>query len=220
MKIKYSLKYGQQGLFIRIWSGKNYSTKNDVIVSKDYPKIFGFLGLDYDKWVEGFDTLEDIFEYVMTSSLFNPEMFQLKHLNKINRERNLKRTPYMSFLEFIKNKAPHPEYNKNQVALAKENVIGMIREGFPEANIDLHLAEINYKHARKELVKTKFNGGILIEKYGLEGKEIGESIKMFKEVINTDYFMGFDDFIINRSIDKIYQTFEVEVLKPLNIGVF
>jgi len=211
MKIKYSLKYGQQGLFIRIWSGKNYSTKNDVIVSKDYPKIFGFLGLDYEKWVEGFDTLEDIFRYVMTSSLFNPEMFQLKELNKINRERNLKRASYMSFLEFIKNKGAHPDYNKNVASLAKKEVINVIRGNFPEANIDLHLAEINYKHARKNLIKQKFNGGILMEKYGLKGKDIGESLKGFKEYIQWVHEFEFDDYdnyIIKTDVDLIHDDFK------------
>lgn len=208
MKIKYTLKYGQKGLFLRVWSGKNYTNKNDIMVSKNYPKIFEFLGLDYDKWVEGFDTLEEIFEYVMTSSLFNPEMFQLKHLNKVNRERNIKRTSYMSFLEFIKNKAPHPDYNKNKVALAKENVIDMIREGFPEANIDVHLAEINYKHAERNLIKSKFNGKILMDKYGLEGKMIGEFIKGFKNYIESDSCIKFDYFILIHDYDHIYNIFD------------
>lgn len=201
------LKYGQEGLWYNHYSDEN--TKDTIIVSKDYPKIFEFLGLDYDKWIEGFDTLEEIFAYVMTSSLFNPEMFQLKELNKINRERNLKRASYMSFLEFIKNKGPHPEYNKNVVALTKENVIGVIRDAFPECNIDLHLAEINYKHARKVLVRTKFNGGIIKEKYSLEGKELGNSIKNFKNYIHSIFYeMDFDDFILTYDSEYIWNLFE------------
>ena len=30
MKIKYNLKYGQKGLFLRVWTGSNYSVKNDI----------------------------------------------------------------------------------------------------------------------------------------------------------------------------------------------
>ena len=215
MKIKYNLKYGQQGLFIRIWSGKNYSTKNDILISKDYPKIFEFLGLDYTRWEEGFDTLEDIFDFAMTSSLFNVEMFQLSKLNKINRERNIKRASYMAFLEYIEGKDNHPEYNANLVSIAKENVIEIIREGFPEANIDLHLAEINYHQARKVLVNAKFNGNIIKEKYGLKGKELGESIKTFKKDIEGMYeyeFRYFDDFnsyILDTDVDRIYEDFEL-----------
>ena len=200
------MKYGQEGLWYNHYSDEN--TKDKIMVSKDYPKIFEFLGLDYDRWIEGFDTLEDIFEYVRTSYLFNPEMFQLHKLNKINRERNLKRASYMAFLEFIKNKAAHPDYSKSMVESRKKDVINVIRGYFPEAKIDLHLAEIAYKHARKNLIKQKFNGGILMKKYGLKGKEIGEAIKYFKASIFDNYGMSFDDFVIMYNQEYILLNFE------------
>jgi len=202
-------KYGQEGLWYNHFSDAN--TKTTIMVSKDYPKIFEFLGLDYSRWEKGFDTLEDIFEYAMTSSLFNVEMFQLNKLNKINRERNIKRASYMSFLEYIEGKPDHPNYNPSVVAECKANVIEMIREGFPEANIDLHLAEIDFKAARKKLINTKFNGKIIKEKYGLEGKELGESIKKFKHDIMWIYereYANFDTFILDNTVDKIYEEFE------------
>jgi len=203
------LKYGQEGLWYNHYSDQN--TKTKIIVSKDYPKIFKFLGLDYNKWVKGFNTLEEIFEYAMTSSLFNPEMFQLSQLNKINRERNLKRASYMAFLEFIKNKGAHPDYNKSIVMIAKENVIDIIREAFPESNIDLHLAEINYKHARKTLVNAKFSGGIIMKKFELEGKELGNAIKGFKDIIINHSYNGiydnFDDYVLETHVEQIYEDF-------------
>jgi len=207
-------KYGQEGLWYNHFSDAN--TKTKIIVSKDYPKIFDFLGLDYSKWKAGFDTLEDIFEYAMTSSLFNPEMFQLSTLNKINRERNFKRKSYMSFLEYIKDKPAHVDYNLNTIALCKANVIEMIKDkdGFPEANIDYHLAEINYRHARKTLIKMKFSGGIIKEKYELQGKELGDAIISFKNSITDKYKYGewggytFDDFIIDFSLEEIFAAFD------------
>lgn len=205
-------KYGQEGLWYNHYSDAN--TKTKIMISKDYPKIFEFLGLSYSRWVEGFDTLEDIFEFTMTSSLFNPEMFQLSQLNKINRERNFKRASYMSFLEYIEDKSAHIEYNKNVVALTKENVIGVIRDGFPEANIDLHLAEINYKHARKVVVNAKFSGGIIKDKYGLNGKDIGEAIKLFKIYFGED----FENYIIETPYDEIYQLFE-EVMLDKGVSI-
>jgi hypothetical protein len=199
-------KYGQEGLFYNHYSDQN--TKNKIIVSKDYPEIFKFLGLDYDKWVEGFDTLEEIFEYAMSSSLFNPEMFQLSELNKVNRERNLKRASYMSFLDYIKDKSAHPDYDKVSVASAKENVIEVISVVFPEANIDLHLAEINYEHAKKVLANVKFNGNIVKEKYGLEKEELGQSIKLFKDYVDVNFRIPFRDFIVKTNQHYILLTFE------------
>jgi hypothetical protein len=210
-------KYGQEGLWYNHFSDAN--TKTTIMVSKDYPKIFEFLGLDYARWEEGFDTLEDIFEYAMTSSLFNVEMFQLSKLNKINRERNLKRASYMSFLEYIEGKSDHEDYNANVVSLAKENIVDIIDEYFPEANVKLHLAQINYEAAKKVLIHTKFNGNIVKEKYGLEGKELGIAMKGFKEYIEThdswgierNFGRNFNNYILETNIITIYTQFE-EVL--------
>jgi len=200
-------KSGQEGLWYNYFSDAN--TKTKIMVSKDYPKIFQFLGLDYQKWLDGFDTLEDIFEYTMTSSLFNPEMFQLSQLNKINRERNLKRASYMAFLDYIEDKPAHPEYNENVVKYAKNNIIEVIRSWFPEANIDIRLAEIEYKAAKKKLVNMKFNGKTVMERYGLQGKELGEAIYTFKDYVCTVYYGNdFDDIIVDSDVEYIYALFE------------
>jgi len=211
------LKYGQEGLWYNHYSDAN--TKTTIMVSKNYPEIFDFLGLDYSRWEEGFDTLEDIFDFAMTSSLFNVDMFALSQLNKINRERNIKRASYMSFLDYIEGKPDHPEYNANAITLTKELVIDVIRKRFPEANIDLHLAEINYKHFRKVLIHAKFNGNIIKEKFGLEGKELGMAIKEFKDyVVNSKQavicgsfgidYESFDEFIVQADYVVIYSIFK------------
>lgn len=89
------LKYGQEGL----WYNHYYkNTKlGRIIISKDYREIFNYLDLDYNRWEKGFDSLEEIFEFVSKSKLFNPPMYQLKSLNKINRERNLKSPWYFDY---------------------------------------------------------------------------------------------------------------------------
>ena len=202
-------KYGQEGLWYNHYSDAN--TKTTIMVSKDYREIFSFLDLDYDKWIEGFDSLEEIFEYVMTSFLFNPKIFQLKELNKINRERNLKRASYMSFLEYIEDKEPNDEYDGEVIYTLKKDVINVIREAFPSVNIDLRLAEIDYETAKKKLVNMKFNGKTIMEKFELEGKELGNAIKAFKDIIiNHSYDGIYDDFnvyILETDVEQIYEDF-------------
>tara|TARA_R110000796_G_scaffold215732_3_gene331756 strand:+ start:462 stop:1472 length:1011 start_codon:yes stop_codon:yes gene_type:complete len=201
------LKYGQEGLWYNHFSDAN--TKDKIIVSKNYRDIFNFLDLDYDKWTEGFDTLEDIFEYIMTSHLFNPKMFQLKELNKINRERNLKRASYMSFLEYIGDKGANPEYDGEVIYALKKDVINVIREAFPEANIDLRLAEIDFNAAKKKLVNIKFNGKFIMDEYGLNGKELGDAITKFKTHVNDNFpEKTFEDFIIKHRQEAIFNLFK------------
>ena len=70
------LKYGQEGLWYNHYlKGQNLGK---VMISKDYREIFNFFDLDYDRWLEGFDELEDTFKFVTTSRYFDTEMFQLR----------------------------------------------------------------------------------------------------------------------------------------------
>ena len=86
--------------------------------------------------------------------------------------------------------------------------INRIIEFFPEANIHLHLAKIEFDLAKKNLISMKFNGKIIREKYGLSGKELGESIKKFKKELEKYDFITFEDFILLNEIDRIYEVFE------------
>jgi len=204
------LKYGQEGLWYNHYTNGNQKTK--IMISKDYPKIFDYMGLDYNKWIEGFDSLEEIFEYVKTSRFFNPEIFQMYHLNKINRERNAKRASYIAFLEYIEGEDCNKDYNKLEVESHKENLIKLIDESFPESNIRLEVKRLEYETAKSDYATCKFNGHLVMEKYGLEGKELGDAIKSFREYHQQgNAFTKTDDyieFIVNESEATIWQSFE------------
>ena len=199
------LKYGQEGLWYNHYTNGN--RKDKIMISKDYPKIFKYLDLDYDRWLEGFDTLEDIFDYVKTSKYYSPEIYQLSQLNKINRERNAKRKSYMSFLEYIK------DDNPNQMAIYhtkthKEYLIDYVYKTFPESNIKLEVKRITYESAKSDYVKAKFNGKMIMDKYGLEGKELGDAIKTFKEYINIEWNSTYTEFLVYHNRATIFDAFE------------
>ena len=71
--------------------------KDHVLASielhQNAPEVFDFLGYDYAKWQQGFQNLEDIFEFVVSSKWFSSEIFLLKNrkkqkiLNKIKKRR-------------------------------------------------------------------------------------------------------------------------------------
>jgi hypothetical protein len=90
---KFGLKFGFSGLVypFRAFSGR--LTQN-IIISKDTEKIFKFLGLDYDKYTEGFNTVEEIFDWIVSSKYFCGENFLMENLNHIDRKRNKKRKTY------------------------------------------------------------------------------------------------------------------------------
>ena len=194
------LKYGQEGLWYNHYV--NEQNVGRIMISKDYNKIFKFLGLDYSRWQQGFDKLEDTFKYVTTSKYFDTDMFQLDNLNRINRERNLKRKSYMSFLEWINDVY---EYRVGERLDGK--LFKVIEEEFPEANFIAEIKRFEYEKAKAEYVKAKFNGGMIMKRYGLTGKDIGDALKKFKREV-TRLGHNFDDYIIYTSQAEIFEFFE------------
>jgi len=202
---KIGLKYGQEGL----WYNHYYNGQNvgKVMISTDYSEIFDFLDLDYTKWIEGFNTLEEIFDYVTTSKYFNPEDYKLENLNKINRERNLKRASYMSFLEYVEEKGANPNYDIGFNEATKENILDVVNGWFPNCEILKQIDILEYNIERKKESKDKFNGGMVITKYGIEGKELGTAMTKFRSHID-DIYHDYDSFILSRKRSAIYRIFE------------
>jgi hypothetical protein len=202
------LKYGQEGLWYNhFFKGQKIAK---IIVSQDYPEIFAFLDLDYDRWVEGFDSLQEIFEYVTESRFFNGPMFQLDQLNRINRERNLKRSSYMSFLEFID--GLDDQYNENYdydvTQNLKGNIIKVAEDVFPESNLQLEIRRVEYEHCRKLYASSIFNGKLVMNKYGLKGKHLGHAMTKFKNHMTSNGKLNYHDEILKHTQQELFDIFE------------
>lgn len=207
----FGFKYGQEGLmYDHYFKGSNIGR---IIVSKNYDKIYEFLGLDYNRWKQGFDTLEEIFEFVSTSKYFNWEYLQLENNNRVNRERDVKRKSYMSFLDYIeehvKDDNHRYEYEKN-----KSVYVDKAAKFFPEAGIELEIRRLEYENCKSLYIKSKFNGGDVMMRYGLKGKELGDAMTGFKTVIGNIFANeSYEDYIINNSVEQIYSDFETYLAK-------
>lgn len=198
---QFGLKYGQEGLWYNLkFKGSNIAR---IPVSKDYPKIYKFLGLDFNKWMAGFDELEDVFKFVAESPYFNWKIFQIETLNHINRERNLKRTSYMTFLKWIDENAKHREYLFKDV----DSYLPDIIKAFPEANLELQIRKAEYEHCRSLYIKSKFNGNVISERFNLTGEALGKAIVNFKKYI-AEAGYNFDQWILENELSEIYSQFE------------
>ena len=204
MKIQYALKYGQEGLFMNLYNKRG--KLGSIMVSKDYPKIFKFLGLSYEKYEQGFNTLEEIFEYIAESPYFNWKRYQFSELNKINRDRNKKRASYTAFLEWIDLHVAD-ENHEHKFAEDKSTYFIMINDAFPEADIVTQVRRLEYLECRKLYVQSKFNGGDVMRMYGLEGKKLGDALSGFKDHITAEY-NSYNDYIIHTDTFDIYKEFE------------
>jgi hypothetical protein len=211
----FGLKYGQEGLWMEhYFKGSNIAR---IPISKNYADIFNFLGLSYERYLQGFDELEDIFQYISSSKFFNWKMFQMGELNKINRDRNVKRKSYMSFLEWMDANVAD-ENHEYQFDKSQEEYNKMIAEAFPYANLELEIRRVEYEYCKKLYAKAKFNGNDIIKRYGINGKEIGTHISSFKNWVKFFFpkYVDYDDYILNNEIAQIYNDFErATYLKPI-----
>ena len=201
---QFGLKYGQEGL----WYNHNFKGSNiaRIPVSKDYPKIYKFLGLDFNKWMQGFDELEDVFNFVAESPYFDWKIFQMDSLNRINRERNLKRTSYMTFLEWIDKNAKHREYTFNDA----DDYRGSIIETFPEADLEYYIREAEYNHCKSLFIKSKFNGKLVSERFNLTGEALGNAIKKFMGEFASEG-IDFNQWILENDRNVIFSRFEKSI---------
>lgn len=205
MNTTFKLKYGQEGLFMTLYN--SHGELGVILISKNYKKIFEFLGLSFERWEEGFDKLEDIFDYIIESPFFNWKMFQFDQLNKINRDRNKKRASYVSFIEYVDKHAADEKHEYNFIKDGK-SYFDKINDFFPEANLILHVRKLEYLETRKLYIQAKFSGGEVMRKYGLQGKGLGDALTGFKTYVYESCYEFFDEFIIQNDIETIYKVFE------------
>jgi hypothetical protein len=202
----FGFKYGQEGLmYDHYFKGSNIGR---VIISKDYDKIYEFLGLDYNRWKEGFDDLEDIFKFISESPYFNWEYLQLENNNRINRERDAKRKSYMSFLEYIENNCKDSDH-QYQYDKDKSVYVDKAAKFFPESNLITEIRRMEYEECKSLYMKSKFNGGEVKRRFGLEGKVLGDALNGFKKMMN---FLipneSYEHYILNTPSEEIYEDFE------------
>ena len=197
---KFGLSYGWDGLFYKFRNFNGINSKN-ILISRNINKIFEFGGYDYDQYLRGFETLEDIFNFAINSKYFDSEMFKMKNLRCIDRKRNNKRKSYRDFLNYLINNDIKMNYKfkKN-----KADYLPLINSFFPEAKLLKKLNELKKEDDDNKALSTKFNGNIIMQWFPeLKGKELGTVIVKFKKHFGDDY----DDYISSSSIDEIYNSF-------------
>lgn len=202
MAHKFNLKYGFEGLGYA-YRGFGGNVNKNINISKDNRKIFEFLGFSYDEYLKGFDSVQDIFEYVIRGKYFNAEHYQMENLNRIDRKRNKKRKTYQEFLEYINSSLDRFSsgyvFNKD-----KDSYIDVIDAFFPDANFKIELEKAKKRDEENKLMASKFNGKLIMAKYpNLIGKELGVVMFDFKESFGDEY----RNFLLNNTPDVIMQTF-------------
>lgn len=204
---KFGLSYGWDGLKYKYRNIHNTNTE-DILISKDSRKIFEFGGYDYDRFLNGFDSLVDIFQFIIDSKYFNADIFQMENMNSIDRKRNNKRVSYHVFLKYLKKNKIESKFTFER---DKSLYLEDINNYFPEANLVEKIKELDIKNMLYFEVSLKFNAfHVMIWFPELKGKYLGVAIGKFKNYLGENY----NDFILNNDIDTIKEKF-VEIYGKL-----
>lgn len=195
---KFGLKFGHEGLHypIREESG---DLVHRIEISKDPKKIYEFLGLDYNRYLKGFNEVNEIFDFVVSSPYFNYKIFDYDQLNHTNRTRNRKRKNYAGFLEYLEINNIKKEYYFEE---NKDIYLSKIDEFFPESSLLSTLDRVREEFKKRKDLSNKFNGEIIMNLIGLKGKELGQFIDKFKKSKENwfQYLENTPEFIIQSDI--------------------
>jgi hypothetical protein len=169
-----NFKYGHEGLMYEKHVSDHF--KVSVVVSRDTEKCLEFLGYNYNRWLNGFDTEEEIFEYAASSPLFNALYFSLDEQAHNDRVRNRKRKMYQKMLAYIEANGFEP---KEKLTQEERDVhYNRAREVFGDAFHNEVVSAIE-KYEQSVEFKKHFNGEIVSEITGLTGKKLGHFMQSF-----------------------------------------
>lgn len=183
-----NLKLGHDGCSFN-WRIGTYQFRNVVLLT-DWKDILPVLGYSYERYAEGFDTLEDIFKFVVSSPFFNKEIYLLNNRNHTSRVRDAKRATYMSFLKWIEGYEETPTQVANMTAAGVHRALHEDKSYWlPYLFAEIPGFKETYDKVQAEWdaeveFKKRFNGDLVKEWTGLFGKELGEFMKWLRE--NTD----------------------------------
>lgn len=201
--VRLGVRYGHFGLKYKVETEERDKLLGEFVLTSEPRHSFEFLGFDFDRFLEGFETLEDVFDYVISSKYFNKEIFAYENLDHQNRTRNRKRDSYRKFLEYIE-----PKTFEEKNIPSKEERMEMIFNTFPEVELEKKILELKEKEKVQKQIKEKFNGNLLMELFPeLSGKSLGQFIGNFKSTFESDE--DFNKFVLNNIQEKINNTLEM-----------
>lgn len=190
-------KFAHNGLWYELYYNTNRI--DTILLTNDFDEALTFLGYDPLLHNKGFDTLDDIFDYTVSSRFFDPTIFDLNNRNHIARSRDSKRPNYIKFLNYIKShqfKQPNPINKDAQLNRAKHK--------FP--SFELTLSQSIAHHKTKTIVKSKFNGHIVSTITNLHGKELGNLMQHLRRTLS-------EDTILNSTESELHDIIRQQYLK-------
>lgn len=170
------VKLGHDGLSY-VWRDGTHVFATEVL-TRDWSVILDVLGLDFERYTRGFKTKREIFDFVVTSNLFTPEIYLLNNRNNASRTRDRKRETYTEFLLYCEQQFPNyavPTWLSKNKADHLPALFELI-PGFAET-----YARVQSDYEKRQRASKLFNGSLVSAWTGLQKKELGMFMRYLRE---------------------------------------
>lgn len=188
---KLGVKIGHRGSSIIVRPvGRDDHIIEEIEITTNFDEALDLLGLSVDEFRKGFDSLTDIYEYVASSKYFDPEIYALENRSYASRVRDKKRATYNGFMKWIeetKPKANHQFASKSELggySLRMPYYETEVLKRWPEVKEKVDAAIARYEF--NEEFKKVYNGRIVGELTGYQGKDLGEFMAEMRRSIDDN----------------------------------
>ncbi len=180
---KLGVKCGHSGASIVV--RENEYVLGEIELTQDINIILEIAGVDSAIWHKGFDALEEIYEYVISSKYFDPDIYLLDNRNHYARTRDKNRSTYNGFLNYIRDNNVPAKYKfakteyKGGYNIREPYYTDIVLKYFPFVE-----EQVNLLFKKRELQKgfrEKFPPELLMRETGLKGKELGAFYTFIRE---------------------------------------
>ena len=175
---KMGFVYGHRGLLYPMRDESHLFKTIDV--TSDIDQSLSFLGYDPQRFRQGFEDLQEIFDYVIGSKYFNKELFLLENRNHADRTRDRKRKTYSGFLEHLESRTDLPAFEYPE---EKAEWLPHALAVFPHLGKEMALAQEELAESR--FIRSVFNGEKIQAWTGVSGKSLGKLMSRVREGFPT-----------------------------------
>lgn len=190
------LKHGHDGLWYVHRKGDHQL--GEILLTKSYLDALIYLGFDVDEHDHGFDTFEQMFEWVKKSKHFEACAFPLEHRNHAARTRDAKRKTYNAFLRWL-------DFQGEYVESDKAAWLEIHKRHWP--NLAAEIVRLDQEYELNTQYKERVNGIIVREMTGVDGKELGKLMNYVKRVLPRESTLKHDVKTIEAGIMFAYQIY-------------
>ncbi|MFO7564475.1 MAG: hypothetical protein R6X02_17645 [Enhygromyxa sp.] len=192
------LKYGEHGLSYVFRRESQPSYKHELLVSRDWPKILGFLELDVAAWEAGFDDLEQMFRWVVASPYFSVAPYQNQDRARTTERRARSRPTMARFIAWLEAEGVDKRCDYLE---GRDAYVEQIAAAFPEAGLVAALARERAREQEAAALRSKFSGGLVREWTGLEGPQLGAFLRRFGEAYPSETLATMEGEAIRAAVE-------------------